>query len=207
MQHGPVRVLGGHQFVPSLALLRAADQAELQPGHCPHAGRHALQRGHRLAQAAGSAGADTPAVARGRQCDPALAVQRTAARGRHTRSRVLRGTGRLCRRRGSGLVRARASATTRIVPPAYRVQHALRHPELAREAFVEHLERERERVKAQRRPPRRDDPHGHLMKYGPEPNHWNEYILCAYTGHRHEAIFLTGIPDIRESLPHASTYR
>ena len=33
--------------------------------------------------------------------------------------------------------------------------------------------------------------------------HLNEFILCAYTGHRHEAIFLTGIPDIRESLPHA----
>ena len=47
----------------------------------------------------------------------------------------------------------------------------------------------------------------HLMKYGPEPNHWNEYILCAYTGDRKEAIFLTGIPDIRESLPHAPADR
>ena len=41
----------------------------------------------------------------------------------------------------------------------------------------------------------------------PDPNRWNEYVLCAYTGHRTEAIFLTGIPDIRESLPHASTDR
>ena len=41
------------------------------------------------------------------------------------------------------------------------------------------------------------------MKHGPEVNHWNEYIHCGYTGHRPEAIFLTGIPDIRESLPHA----
>ena len=75
------------------------------------------------------------------------------------------------------------------------------------EAFVDYLERERARMKAQKRPPRTDDLHGHLMKYGPEPNHWNEYILCAYMGHQREAIFLTGIPDIRESLPHASTYR
>ena len=75
------------------------------------------------------------------------------------------------------------------------------------EAFVDYLARERVRMKAQKRPPRTDDLHGHLMKYGPEPNHWNEYILCAYMGHQREAIFLTGIPDIRESLPHASTYR
>ena len=45
------------------------------------------------------------------------------------------------------------------------------------------------------------------MKYGPDPNHWNEYIFCAYSGQKDEAIFLTGIPDIRESLPHASAYR
>jgi hypothetical protein len=43
----------------------------------------------------------------------------------------------------------------------------------------------------------------YIMKHGPTPNHWNEYIFCAYTGHQHEAVFLTGIPDIKESLPHA----
>lgn len=74
------------------------------------------------------------------------------------------------------------------------------HPE---RAFVDYLERELARMKAQKRPPRTDDLRGNLMKHGPEPNHWNEYIFCAYTGHRHEAIFLTGIPDIPESLPHA----
>ena len=58
-----------------------------------------------------------------------------------------------------------------------------------------------------RKPPRTKDPHGHLMKYGPDPNHWNEFIFSAYSGHRQEAIFLTGIPDIRESLPHASANR
>ena len=70
--------------------------------------------------------------------------------------------------------------------------------------FIDYLERETARMMAKKKPPRTDDPHGHLMKYGPDPNHWNEYVLCAYTGHRQEAIFLTGIPDIRESLPHAS---
>ena len=75
------------------------------------------------------------------------------------------------------------------------------------EAFVDYLERELARMKSRKRPPRTDDPHGYLMKYGPEPNHWNEFIFSAYTGHRHEAIFLTGIPDIRESLPHASPDR
>ncbi len=73
-------------------------------------------------------------------------------------------------------------------------------------AFIDYLEREGARMKAKNRP-RTDDAHGHLMKYGPEPNHWNEYIHCAYTGHQREAIFLTGIPDIRESLPHASAFR
>ena len=45
------------------------------------------------------------------------------------------------------------------------------------------------------------------MKYGPESSQWNEYILCAYTVHPHEAILLSGIPDIRESPSHATTCR
>ena len=73
-------------------------------------------------------------------------------------------------------------------------------------AFIDYLERELARMMAGK-PPRTDDLHGHLMKYGADPNHWNEYIFCAYSGHQHEAIFLTGIPDIRESLPHAPAQR
>ena len=68
-------------------------------------------------------------------------------------------------------------------------------------AFVEYLERELARMEG-KKTPRTDDLNGHLMKYGPNPNHWNEYIHCAYSSHQAEAIFLTGIPDIRESLPH-----
>jgi hypothetical protein len=33
--------------------------------------------------------------------------------------------------------------------------------------------------------------------------HWNEYIFLAYVNHQSDAIFLAGIPDIRESLPQA----
>ena len=73
-------------------------------------------------------------------------------------------------------------------------------------AFIDYLERELARMMAGK-PPRKEDLHGHLMKYGADPNHWNEYIVCAYSGHQHEAIFLTGIPDIRESLPHAPAQR
>ncbi|MCH8239410.1 MAG: hypothetical protein IIB62_05015 [Proteobacteria bacterium] len=71
------------------------------------------------------------------------------------------------------------------------------------QAFVDYLERELARMEA-KKTLKTDDHHGHLLKYGPHSNHWNEYILCAYTGHQHEAVFLTGIPDIRDSLPHAA---
>ena len=73
-------------------------------------------------------------------------------------------------------------------------------------AFTDYLERELARMKA-KKPPTTDDGHGHLMKYGPDPNHWNEYIISAFSDYQYEAIFLTGIPDIRQSLPHASAYR
>ena len=102
----------------------------------------------------------------------------------------------------------------RVLPPP---NHLCRHPivfntpyiirDYPERAFVDYLERELARMKAKKRPPGTDDAHRHLMKYGPDPNHWNEYIFCAYTGHQHEAIFLTGIPDIRQSLPHAPAYR
>ncbi|WP_247886779.1 plasmid pRiA4b ORF-3 family protein [Azospirillum sp. SYSU D00513] len=42
-----------------------------------------------------------------------------------------------------------------------------------------------------------------LLKHGPTINYWNEYIFQAYSNHRSDAIFLAGVPDLRESLPHA----
>ena len=41
-----------------------------------------------------------------------------------------------------------------------------------------------------------------FLKFGPNPNHWNEFISQAYHHHSFEAIFLAGLPDVRTSLPH-----
>jgi hypothetical protein len=42
-----------------------------------------------------------------------------------------------------------------------------------------------------------------LLKYGRESDFWSEFIFKAYHHHRHDAIFLTGLPDVPGSLPHA----
>jgi len=46
-----------------------------------------------------------------------------------------------------------------------------------------------------------------FLKYGPNPNHWNEFIFQAYHHHLSDAIFLAGLPDVRASLPHGSLSR
>ena len=40
------------------------------------------------------------------------------------------------------------------------------------------------------------------MKYGPSRNYWHDFLLDAYVDYRREVIYLTGIPDIPETLPH-----
>ncbi len=42
-----------------------------------------------------------------------------------------------------------------------------------------------------------------LLKFGPDPHHWHEFVFLGYVNYQHDAVFLTGIPDIRASLPHA----
>jgi hypothetical protein len=42
-----------------------------------------------------------------------------------------------------------------------------------------------------------------LLKYGLSPNYWHEFIFLAYVNSQNDAIFLTGLPDVPESLPHA----
>lgn len=42
-----------------------------------------------------------------------------------------------------------------------------------------------------------------FLKYGPDIHYWNEYVLKAYVNHQEDAIFLTGIPDLKATLPHA----
>ncbi len=68
------------------------------------------------------------------------------------------------------------------------------------ERFRQYIDRELVRISASSRKPMNAD---YLLKYGPSANHWNEYIFLAYVNHQTDAIFLAGIPDIRESLPQA----
>lgn len=42
-----------------------------------------------------------------------------------------------------------------------------------------------------------------LLKYGLSPDYWPEFIFLAYANSQSNAIFLTGLPDVPESLPHA----
>jgi hypothetical protein len=42
-----------------------------------------------------------------------------------------------------------------------------------------------------------------LMKFGPRTNYWNEFVFVAYHHHQADAIYLSGIPDLISTLPHA----
>lgn len=41
-----------------------------------------------------------------------------------------------------------------------------------------------------------------LLKYGLSVHHWNEFVFQAYHHHQPDAIFLAGLPDVKDSLPH-----
>jgi len=41
-----------------------------------------------------------------------------------------------------------------------------------------------------------------FLKYGNEPNTWNEFIFQSYHHHQTNAIFLAGMPDVKGSRPH-----
>ncbi len=41
-----------------------------------------------------------------------------------------------------------------------------------------------------------------LLKFGPRMNYWNEFVLLAYH-HQANAIYLSGIPDLKATHPHA----
>lgn len=43
-----------------------------------------------------------------------------------------------------------------------------------------------------------------FFKHGRTLNQWNEFIFLAYHHHQPTAVFLTGIPDVQTSLPHAN---
>jgi hypothetical protein len=42
-----------------------------------------------------------------------------------------------------------------------------------------------------------------LLKYGLDRNYWNEFVFKAYANYQTDAVFLTGIPDMKATLPHA----
>jgi len=54
----------------------------------------------------------------------------------------------------------------------------------------------------------RDEAQGfeRLMKHGLGPNYWNEFIFEGYWDSDDQAIWLSGLPDIAESRPHAPGY-
>ena len=45
-----------------------------------------------------------------------------------------------------------------------------------------------------------------LMKFGTEPNYWNEFLFEGYVGHSDDAIWVRGLPDIAASRPHSPEY-
>ena len=67
--------------------------------------------------------------------------------------------------------------------------------------FLDYIERETARMSASG-PGKAVDAEA-LLKHGPTVNHWNKYIFLAYVNHQTDAVFLAGVPDIRESLPQA----
>jgi hypothetical protein len=42
-----------------------------------------------------------------------------------------------------------------------------------------------------------------LLKFGSKKNYWNEFVFLAFHHHQSDAIYLTGIPDLKATLPHA----
>ncbi len=44
------------------------------------------------------------------------------------------------------------------------------------------------------------------MKWGPTRDYWPEFVFEAYAEHRHEVIFLEGLPDVAESRPHSRVH-
>ena len=42
-----------------------------------------------------------------------------------------------------------------------------------------------------------------LLKHGPSQNYWSEFVFQAYHHHQVDAIYLAGIPDLKDTLPHA----
>jgi hypothetical protein len=78
--------------------------------------------------------------------------------------------------------------------------------ETSERMISEYLDREAERS-SNRRISRGMSAREFIHKYGPHPNHWNEYIFCAYYGHQSDVVYIQGVPDDVGSLPHGDLMR
>jgi len=45
------------------------------------------------------------------------------------------------------------------------------------------------------------------LKFGPSPRYWLDYVMDAYAGERRGIVFLAGVPDRPELLPHSHEYQ
>lgn len=65
--------------------------------------------------------------------------------------------------------------------------------------------RQKEKTKAAR-----NEPEAVIQRYlqfGLKPHHWFDYVMDAYAGERSGIVFLAGVPDRPELLPHSAEYR
>jgi hypothetical protein len=69
----------------------------------------------------------------------------------------------------------------------------------SKDDWIAYLKRSMVGIKASSEP----DALHKLLKFGTSTNHWNEFVFLAYHHHQADAIFLTGISDLRATLPHA----
>jgi hypothetical protein len=60
-----------------------------------------------------------------------------------------------------------------------------------------------ERTLPQDTPDKRIAAYERHMKWGPSRDYWTEFVFEAYVNHRHDVIFLQGLPDVPESRPHS----
>ena len=74
------------------------------------------------------------------------------------------------------------------------------HPE---EFFVGNISKELARRLGKTKPTRVQREIVEMAMGIPTPTHWLEFVFLAYHHHQFDAIFLTGRPDVKGSLPHA----
>ena len=70
--------------------------------------------------------------------------------------------------------------------------------------WIEFFNRTIPKIKGPKRPRPVSEAIHDLQKFGLNPNYWNEYVFLSYMNFQNDAIFLTGIPDIPSTLPHAN---